>query len=131
MTRLRQFHPRIEVSGRGRRGRIAPIGGTTLLVLVTLVLATGPRDALPVRQSLAESRWAEPATSRETYETESRSTAPTKPSAPKFTGLGPKRPLASSGLEAVRVLSVVAAEESIAMGRYVRVALLNLPPPRV
>jgi len=109
---------------------VAPLSGTTLLVLVTLVLATGQRDSLPVRQSLGETRWAEPATLRQSPKAESRPTSPTKPSSVKFAGLG--------GFDTRRVFAMLPlpgadspiGEASTASQCRVREALLNLPPPQ-
>lgn len=119
-------------SGRGTRrcGAIAPLGGTTLLVLVTLVLATGQRDILPIRHAAADARWAEPATSRESREADTRRTEQTKPSAHKFLGTGALR----SWVPAIALLPVASSAPLVCAAPTeligVREALLNLPPPR-
>lgn len=114
-----------------RRGRaIAPIGGTTLLVLVTLVLATGQRDTLPIRQAAADARWAEPATTRESRDIESRPSEPTKPAAPKFFGAGQL----STRLVSDLLLEVASTPrdpgDAKSCSPRIREALLNLPPPQ-
>lgn len=136
-----QFTPRMSRSpllispsdapARRRSGRIAPIGGTTLLVLVTLVLATGHRDTMPVRQSFGDVRWAEPASPRQSHEAESHPNAPTKPSATKFLGIGPSRPQSAIALQPQRPSAgAFAAHCANCARRLACITLLNLPPPR-
>ncbi len=116
--------------GIHRRGRIAPIGGTTLLILVTLVLASGHRDSLPVRQSSAEHRWSEPAGNREVYDAESAPSTPDKPASHRFVGIGGV-PGSYDPLPPLVCAEVPAAAPMLApRPGLVRDALLNLPPPR-
>jgi len=122
--------PASDAPARRRSGRIAPIGGTTLLVLVTLVLATGHRDTLPVRQSFGDVRWAEPASTRQSHAAESRHTAPTKPSATKFLGIGPSRPQSAIALLPHCTLPGEFAAHCARCARHLAcITLLNLPPP--
>lgn len=127
-SRLRQSRFAERTASR-RAGRIAPIGGTTLLVLVTLVLATGQRDTLPVRQASVDARWCEPASTRETQDAEARPSAPTKPAAPKFSGVGSSLPRIDVDADFAAATATLIEQSSISSQRLVRVALLNLPPP--
>jgi len=112
----------------GRRG-FAPIGGTTLLVLVTMVLATGQRDSLSERQSPAETRWVDPATQRSTRVSSVHPTSPTKPVAAKFVGLGGAGEGVQARTFAEDVATAAFAPILIPTLHPVRVALMNLPPP--
>lgn len=130
MARSRRQLPPLPARRGVRRGSgIAPIGGATLLVLVTLVLATAQRDSLPIRQAPSEARWSEAANTRQSEEAETRQIEPTKPSAPKFFGAG-NLSFACKGDEPVaQQLADRSQPAPLAVGGIVRVALLNLPPP--
>lgn len=105
------------------------MGGATLLVLVTLVLATGTRAVAVDRHSLHESRWIEPTTTRSTRTTEAR----TEPaSAPRWRGPSipaPTRTRTEPALAGVWAWSELAQERCDRALFTVRSSLLDLPPP--
>ncbi|MBX3407156.1 MAG: hypothetical protein KF869_10360 [Phycisphaeraceae bacterium] len=111
------------------RCRRAGMGGATLLVLVTLVLATGHRAVSVDRHSMSESRWSEPTTARNVRTVENR----TEPAGAKR-ACGPSRPRqvwseSDHGRIAADRWAHLARERCPREVLSVRDALSDLPPP--
>lgn len=118
-----------EFAAAAARSRRASMGGATLLVLVTLVLATGHRAVAVDRHSMGESRWSEPTTTRHVRTVESR----TEPAgAQRSRGPVARPPVwrdSDHGALAAQHRADLAREHCRREVLSVRDALTDLPPP--